>query len=594
MRRELTLVTLLLLVSAGFLMWGIHITHMRADEQLVYFFTRFDNLPQVIDVQARYDVHPPLWMSIFWSWRQLVGDSEFAGRMHALLLAMLTLALTYRLGRRWFGHPRAGLFAVALLVVNSLFFIYALEIRHYSMLILVAAWSMWCFERWLAKGTRRTALWYGLSVAGMLYVHYFLGFLLMAQVLYLLLTRRRDRIRGLVEAGVVAVVLYLPWLPALVNQVGNLRGAEQTGGNARGVLGIGTTTQITSPQTVAALLETITNGQFALYALIFAAGFIYLRRNARYRLALAWAIGGPALALLFNLVLAVYAPRYNAYLAVGWAVAAGGALAALPRLRLPALIVATGLTFVALPAHLPQRTPYRDLFAQVSALARPGDVILFDQGGIEDRFVRWQVTHYLDVALATNQVTTVEQALDHRRVWYATANWFADDVRARFDSLDDSHPVQDIVGDCTRDWCYLLQLMEAPPRSEAIRFDETLGFRGLDLDAVTNDRISARLWWTVAAPVGADYSIGLHLLDESGQLVAQSDGPINDIYAGPVQTSALEPERIYIDRRTLDLPPDLPPGTYQLALTVYQPWDGVRLVSSLGETYLPLEPVILD
>lgn len=596
MRKEWVPAVPLLLLTYALLLWAIHVTHMRADEQLVYFFTRFDNLPRVIEVQAVYDVHPPLWISIFWTWRGLVGETEFAGRMHALLFSMLTLALTYRLGRRWFESARAGLFALALLGVNAFFIIYAVEIRHYSLLMLVGAWSMWCYQRWLTHATPRRTVWYGLSVAVMLYVHYFLGVLLLVQIAYVLLTRRIDRVRPALAAAALAAILYLPWTPALINQVNNLRQVEQAGGNARGALGIGTTTQPTSFETAAELATLITNGQVALYALILIVGFALLWRRSAYRLALAWAVGGPALSLLLNLFVAVYAQRYNAYLIVGLALAAGAALAALmPRLRVPALALTLMLTLLAVPAHLPQRIPFRDLFGQVSALAQPGDVLLFEAAGIEDRFVQWQIAQYMDPALAANRADSVEAAQTHRRVWFVTGAWFDEAVRARFSALETTHPVQDIVGDCTRAWCYLIQLMEAPPQIDSARFGPALIFRGLDLDRVTDDAIDVRLWWSVELTPAADYSIGLHLLNEAGALVAQHDGPIDDQYSGLTQASALTPDRIYIDHRRIVPPPDLPLGRYQLALTVYQPWDGVRLpVDGGADDYLMLNTITLD
>lgn len=48
-------------------------------------------------------------------------------------------------------------------------------------------------------------------------------------------------------------------------------------------------------------------------------------------------------------------------------------------------------------------------------------------------------------------------------------------------------------------------------------------------------------------------------------------------------------DRIYIDSRSLDLPPALPPGTYTLTLTVYRPWDNVRLTLSGSADRLLLE-----
>ncbi|MCC6615834.1 MAG: hypothetical protein IT320_20355 [Anaerolineae bacterium] len=74
-----------------------------------------------------------------------------------------------------------------------------------------------------------------------------------------------------------------------------------------------------------------------------------------------------------------------------------------------------------------------------------------------------------------------------------------------------------------------------------------------------------------------DCAIGLYLLDGSGALVAQADGPINHYDHAIVPTSQMQPGQIYIDYRALDLSEDLPPGDYTLMLAVYQPWDGVRL-----------------
>jgi hypothetical protein len=96
----------------------------------------------------------------------------------------------------------------------------------------------------------------------------------------------------------------------------------------------------------------------------------------------------------------------------------------------------------------------------------------------------------------------------------------------------------------------------------------------------------------VDQPPALDYSIGLYLLDVSDNLLAQVDGPIHDRYLdSAVQTSQLEPGRIYIDRRTLALPPTLPAGEYRLALVAYQTWDNVRLRLPDGGDMLVLGPV---
>ncbi len=119
--------------------------------------------------------------------------------------------------------------------------------------------------------------------------------------------------------------------------------------------------------------------------------------------------------------------------------------------------------------------------------------------------------------------------------------------------------------------------MEAPPFASPQRFGAHMDFWGADVDSVTREAISTRLWWRVEQTPSFDYSISLRLLDGSGALVAQSDGPINHYGAQIVQTSALEPGKIYIDWRTITPPPDIAPGSYSLALVVYQSWDNTRL-----------------
>jgi hypothetical protein len=576
------------------LTWNINHIHMHPDEYLVYFFTRRD-LSFLWWYLGTQDTHPPLWFSSFWVWRQLTGDAEFVGRFYSVLLGLVTLALVYRLGKRWFVGAHYGLFAVILLLVNAFFVYHTLEIRPYSLLMLLATASMWTFQRWLRRQTWRTAFFYGATLAAMLYVHYFLFVLILAQVIYFFLTRRPQLkiYSQAVGAAAFAFVLWLPWMPSALNQVSNLRQTELVGGNQRGVIGAGTTTVITSWQAVQELAAYATNGQMALYALILVIGTIILWRQAAYRLALVWALGAPALSMVLNIVIAIYTPRYVVYMVIGLGIAAGAALAAIRgRVRWLALLLVAAISLWAMPTQLPDRTPYRDLYRRVSAEAKPEDVIFFDEGDADTRFIRWQIDHYLSRDLRRNRVSTLDEAKQQRRVWFATnEEWhYNPEVRKHFAELEQTHPLQTVIGDCTSAWCYLIQLMEAPPFREPVVFGGSLPFWGADVDAETGGSIDVRLWWKAEKPPQSDYSIGLHLLDAGGNLVAQIDRPIRDQYLNQdVQTSQMEPGRIYIDVRTLDLPPELPAGNYQLTLVVYQPWDGVRLTLADGSDTLVLD-----
>ncbi|MBL8147564.1 MAG: glycosyltransferase family 39 protein [Anaerolineae bacterium] len=577
-----------LLLLAAFLFLNVGWLHMHADEELSYESTPGDVIASIqyqIDLK---DNQAPGWFVLFRLWRTAAGDSEFAGRVLGILTALLSLAIVFHIARSGFGRGPAAPLALLVLLGNGLFFNYALDIRPYPLVMLTTAFSMWMLQRWLARPSMRCALCYGLSIAAMLYVHYLLLFVVAAQVFFFVLAVRfRPRaLSQLAAALALGLLLFLPWFPVMLAHIQHLRTIEAASGTARGVAGIGVSTNVTSPENILALMSAATNGLTAIYAVILLAGAFFLHRRRTYWLALLWALLVPALYLLVNLFAGVYAPRYVSHLTIGLALAVGAVLALLPRWkRLPLPWLAAGALAAAnlalFPGQIQPRIPYRDLFGALSAAAQPDDLIFFSRTDPNENLLRWQRGLYLPPGLSVVDSPPGEWP---RRVWFVTGNLLDERVQADFHALEASHPAQQSYGECSLRWCFIVQLMEAPPLDEPLPFtgaDGALPFRGLTVDAVSADAFEARLWWQV--PAGStspplDYSIGFQLLDSAGQLIAQSDGPINHYGATIVQTSQMEPGRIYMDERTLPLPAGLPPGDYQLAVVVYQPWDGARLL----------------
>lgn len=72
------------------------------------------------------------------------------------------------------------------------------------------------------------------------------------------------------------------------------------------------------------------------------------------------------------------------------------------------------------------------------------------------------------------------------------------------------------------------------------------------------------LAWQALAPIDIDYTVFIHLLGENGPPVAQSDRP-----PGGYPTSNWQPSEIVVDTFVVELPPDLPPGTYTLQTGMY-------------------------
>ncbi len=514
------------------------------------------------------------------------------GRVYSVLATLVTLALVYQIGWTWFNSVRVGIFAIAILGVNAYFFTYGLEIRPYAVNMLLATLSMWCFYRWLKCRTLFTALIYGLTGTLMLYQHYFLMFLVIIQLLYLLLAARpsRQMIQQIIAAWLLAFLLWSPWFPVVIHQVKTLISIESSFGNARGVAGIGSTTEPTTLRSVINLINLMTNGQPGVYLLLLLVGAVYYWRKANYRLVLLWAFAIPIIALLINLVFAVYTPRYISYLTIGFALVLAVGITVLPRrAQWLALFVFAGISLWSLPSQFsPRRIPYRDFYQQMAKEAQPGDIMYIDHGDLANNVVLWQMAHYLPSNLVNTYTSNLDQARKARRIWFATADWFNADVQANFTKLEPNYPVQKVLGDCNRYWCYLVQLMEASPLKTPEIFGTEMPFWGIDVESVTHSTVDVHLWWRAEQPLTMNYSIGLHLLDSSGNLVSQADGSINEYGQQTVDTTAMQPGHIYIDYRTLNLPATITPGTYQLELIVYDWQTAKRLLLPDGSDRLIL------
>lgn len=84
------------------------------------------------------------------------------------------------------------------------------------------------------------------------------------------------------------------------------------------------------------------------------------------------------------------------------------------------------------------------------------------------------------------------------------------------------------------------------------------------------------LRWSADAVPDADYTVFVHLVDpeDGDRLVAQRDGPpLNGRWPTSLWLPGVSMDDVY----TISLPPDLPPGTYDLLVGLYDPLTGDRL-----------------
>ena len=210
------------------------------------------------------DIQPPLYYYAVAGWTALAGRSEWALRFPSVCFGVLTTALMWVVARRLFGLRAAAGLAALLTAFSPLYVYYAQEARMYTQLTfwgLLAGYALlramgwdgrerpqkggrprrggWpsaptrasAFAALFADGRRAVRWWlvFVMAAVAALYTHYFAAFLLLACALCVLVAlivqmTRSDRAaawrRGIAAAaaGAAIVLLYLPWLPAMLTR----------------------------------------------------------------------------------------------------------------------------------------------------------------------------------------------------------------------------------------------------------------------------------------------------------------------------------------------------------------------------------------
>jgi hypothetical protein len=122
-------------------------------------------------------------------------------------------------------------------------------------------------------------------------------------------------------------------------------------------------------------------------------------------------------------------------------------------------------------------------------------------------------------------------------------------------------------------WPYRREI--APEQLISADFGSAIRLRGVDLEE-SAEQLTLTLYWESRAPVAGSFKIFLHLLDSDQQLVAQAD---HWPAAGKAPTSYWQPGDLVRDPHILPLPPELPPGRYEVRVGLYTEEEGRLPVS---------------
>ena len=202
------------------------------------------------------DIQPPLYYYAAAGWLRLAGRGEWTLRFPSAFFGTLTVPLMWAVALRLFGRGRRGrvaaLVAALLTALSPLYVYYAQEARMYTLLTFLGLLAGYALLRATADEGRQTkdegrrtkdrqdvssfvlrlssVKWWFLFViasAALLYTHYFGVFLLLAYGVcfaigwLVALARGRPHWRKLAVFALSCLgiaLLYLPWLPAMLNR----------------------------------------------------------------------------------------------------------------------------------------------------------------------------------------------------------------------------------------------------------------------------------------------------------------------------------------------------------------------------------------
>ena len=155
-----------------------------ADEALTVYEV---HLPfgSMLSAVGHAETTPPLYFILAWAWAHIFGTGEAALRSLSALAGVAVVPITYACGRELVSR-RAGLIAAALAAVNPYLIWYSQEARAYMLLIALSGLSLlWCARARRDPSRRNVALWLVFSALA-LTAHFFAGFLVAPEAVWLL------------------------------------------------------------------------------------------------------------------------------------------------------------------------------------------------------------------------------------------------------------------------------------------------------------------------------------------------------------------------------------------------------------------------
>ncbi len=536
------------------------------------------------------------------AWGSVLGWSELVGRTLSFLAALLGIALTYRAGRDISGDSRISLAAALVVGLSALTIHYAHETRAFTLVLAGSAGLLWTYHHLLHDKHTGSAYQAGFVLSGvvLLWSHYYASMLFIGLGAYhLLFARQYKNWWRVIALTLIVGVLFLPQLPVFLEGLTRYSASNVAG------------TALSAPEAIQNILYYIGNGLLPLTLSVLAAGTWHLfRQNQALRMPVLVSLFGLIALLVSNAYLNILEPsrlRYAIFIWPGLGLWVGAGIVQIARwleqvlpltwfsvqrafLLLCLLWGGVALRASTLPTftesiqgtEMPRMRTMTNILTEEGAA---GDMLAFYNG---NRSQAWYmqlgmeyVAHEIPMPwfFTASRFDPDESSRDWaqqrinsaERVWYGVNRTIPmmayhrdfllllpNQGFRRCNQYVDNHELGLTLWARSYAFC--------PSENEVMTFDE--GAFQLTGYEVTRERNTLQMafGWQIADRVPPDtYSFGVYLSPEnSDDVLRQADVGFPD-----VQFASLRGEFENLD--------DLPSGTYEIRLAVYEWRTGQRL-----------------
>lgn len=599
---------------------------LRGDEAFSYLFASQPAAEIIPDLLGDGDPHSPFHYLMLHGWMNLSGDSEFALRAISVMAGVVAIALMFQLGRQLDGIRLGLLLAILVALSQSLVWVGQDVRNQYVLGLTFALLATVVLARVLVNSDWKLWVLYALACAATIYSHYYGLFALLGHGAYLLLkpaTRRQWLAWMASVAG--AVLLFLPWLlvmlPPLL-EAGQL-GEPSTPDLTRHLVTIGI--ELASGSVVEGR---VARWLFVGLLLISAIGLraLWRRQRAWAGLLLVWILSAALGIYLvrfsratFNaFYIAVAAPAWWAFIGLGilalWRRSGGWArVIAVAALSITMLVAVFSLGNYYFNERYSRSLGYREMAAELASQASANDIFVahYPDPGF-DYYLRdiplprtMQPATYQDSGGQTDQ-DLADLATQYERLWFVPAhrsNWDPEDVAFRWLdyhtlleresqhhrlTLAAYRPLSQVEPVLRLFDAHMNDLIRLEGAYVTVNGQPTPLSDDLPIQLQAEDVVELSLVWQALSEMPADYTVFVHLLDESGRLVGQHDGvPAN----GTRPTSAwVEGERI-LDKHRITMPADLAGGMETMVVGMYDSNTIERQLFDDGTDQVPVSKV---